>query len=70
MIHRLAILLIRAYQSLIRPHLGGGCRHVPSCSNYCVEAIERHGVLHGVSLTARRLSRCHPLGTSGYDPVP
>ncbi len=70
MIRRLALLPIRAYQLLIRPQLGGGCRHTPSCSDYALQAIERHGVLRGLSLTARRLSRCHPLGSSGYDPVP
>lgn len=70
MIRTLALFLIRTYQLVIRPQLGGGCRHVPSCSNYARQAIERHGVFVGVSLTARRLARCHPLGSSGYDPVP
>jgi hypothetical protein len=66
----LALLLIRAYQHLLAPLLGGACRHQPSCSRYAAEAIERHGVARGGALALRRLLRCHPLGTSGYDPVP
>ena len=66
----LALLLIHAYQRLLAPLLGAGCRHLPSCSHYASEAIERHGVARGTALTLRRLARCHPLGTSGYDPVP
>jgi putative membrane protein insertion efficiency factor len=46
------------------------CRHVPSCSTYAIEALERHGAARGTWLAARRLLRCHPWGTQGYDPVP
>ena len=46
------------------------CRHVPSCSTYAIEALEIHGVLRGSWLTTRRLARCHPWGSQGYDPVP
>lgn len=66
----LALFLIHAYQRLLAPLLGSGCRHLPSCSHYACEAIERHGVARGTALSLRRLARCHPLGTSGYDPVP
>ena len=66
----LVLALIRAYQHLLAPLLGGGCRHLPSCSHYAAEAIERHGVARGGTLALRRLTRCHPLGTHGYDPVP
>jgi putative membrane protein insertion efficiency factor len=66
----IALILIRLYQRLISPLLGGVCRHRPSCSEYAHQAIERHGVLRGSGLALRRLTRCHPLGTSGYDPVP
>ena len=66
----LVLLLNRAYQAVLSPHLGGACRHVPSCSHYAREAIERHGVVRGTAFALRRLSRCHPLGTSGFDPVP
>lgn len=46
------------------------CRHVPSCSTYAVEALAAHGAVRGSWLAAKRLGRCHPWGTSGYDPVP
>ena len=65
-----AIGVVRAYQVLISPWLGRPCRHSPSCSAYAIEALRRFGVLQGGWLTARRLARCHPWGTSGYDPVP
>lgn len=64
------LLLIRLYQRLLSPFFRGACRHVPSCSEYAHQAIERHGVVRGTALAAVRLARCHPLGTSGYDPVP
>ena len=66
----LALLLIRLYQALLSPVFRGSCRHVPSCSEYACEALGRHGVARGSWLALRRLARCHPLGTSGYDPVP
>jgi len=50
--------------------IGGQCRHLPTCSNYGLEAIHRHGALRGGWLTGKRVWRCHPWGTSGYDPVP
>lgn len=61
---------IRLYQWLISPLLGPHCRHLPTCSHYAIEAIERHGSIRGTWLAFRRLLRCHPWGTSGYDPVP
>jgi uncharacterized protein len=64
------VLAIRLYQAVLAPLFRGACRHVPSCSEYAREAVERHGVLRGVALAARRLSRCHPLGSRGFDPVP
>lgn len=67
---RLAIACIRGYQMLISPWIGPSCRFEPSCSRYAVEAIRRHGVLRGVVLAARRIGRCHPFGSFGYDPVP
>jgi putative membrane protein insertion efficiency factor len=67
---RLALLLIKLYQLLLSPLFTGSCRFVPSCSAYAAEAIERHGVLRGSWLALRRLGRCHPLGASGFDPVP
>jgi putative membrane protein insertion efficiency factor len=62
--------VIRLYQLLLSPILPPRCRYLPSCSDYALEALERHGALRGLWLTLRRLSRCHPWGGSGYDPVP
>jgi len=70
MVRALALALIRLYQVALGPHLGGACRHVPSCSVYAREAIARHGVRRGMVLALKRVARCHPLGTHGYDPVP
>ncbi|HJU18934.1 MAG TPA: membrane protein insertion efficiency factor YidD [Stellaceae bacterium] len=61
---------IRAYQWLISPLLPPSCRFLPTCSDYAFEAIGRHGTVRGLALAAWRLSRCHPWGGSGYDPVP
>ena len=67
---KLLIALIRLYQLLLSPILGGACRFVPSCSAYAREAIERYGAVRGSWLALRRLVRCHPFGGSGFDPVP
>ena len=67
---KLALAAIRFYQLAISPYWLGYCRHTPSCSHYTHEAIAKHGLMKGVWLGARRLGRCRPLGTSGYDPVP
>lgn len=67
---KLFILLIRAYQYLISPFLGNHCRFHPSCSSYAISAVESHGILRGLWLAIRRLSRCHPWHEGGYDPVP
>ncbi len=65
-----ALGAIRLYQILMSPYLPGACRHTPTCSVYTREAIVKHGTAKGVWLGFKRLSRCRPLGTSGYDPVP
>src|SRR5262245_41549511 len=64
------VLRIQAYRLLLSTLLGPRCRHAPSCSAYAIEALERHGALRGGALALRRLLRCHPWGSSGYDPVP
>lgn len=64
------ILLIRLYQALLGPFLGGHCRFHPTCSAYAIEAYQVHGPVRGTLLTARRLVRCHPLCRGGFDPVP
>ena len=66
----LLILLIRFYQVVFSPLMGGCCRFYPSCSNYGIEAIQRHGWLRGAWLSARRFCKCHPFGAGGFDPVP
>ncbi|MCI0438206.1 MAG: membrane protein insertion efficiency factor YidD [Chloroflexi bacterium] len=67
---RLALGAIRFYQGALSPYWPGGCRHEPSCSRYTYEAISKYGVTKGVWLGAKRLARCRPFGTRGYDPVP
>ena len=67
---RLALSLIRVYQTAVSPGRLRSCRFVPSCSQYGYEAIEKHGVIKGGWLTAGRIGRCHPLGKGGVDPVP
>ncbi|MCX6287430.1 MAG: membrane protein insertion efficiency factor YidD [Bacteroidetes bacterium] len=64
------ILLIRFYQGAISPYLMPSCRFTPSCSEYGTEAIRKYGPLKGGWMTLRRLSRCHPWGGKGFDPVP
>jgi putative membrane protein insertion efficiency factor len=69
MILKLFVLLIRTYQ-LFSPMFGPKCRFYPSCSNYALLALQRHGLLKGGWLALRRISRCHPFNPGGYDPVP
>ena len=64
------IALIRFYQGAISPLTPPSCRFVPTCSQYAIEAIQRYGAFKGGWLTLKRLSRCHPWGGSGFDPVP
>ena len=61
---------IRLYQIAISPYWPGLGRHAPTCSVYAHESISRYGLVKGMWLGTKRLSRCHPIGTSGYDPVP
>ncbi|MBL7833400.1 MAG: membrane protein insertion efficiency factor YidD [Cyclobacteriaceae bacterium] len=70
MLKKLFILPIRFYQIAISPYLGSNCRHTPSCSQYAIEAIRELGVIKGIWLGTKRIARCHPWGTHGYDPVP
>ncbi len=64
------ILLIKIYQLLISPLFPSTCRYTPTCSHYIAEALKKHGLLKGGWLGVKRISRCHPWGGSGYDPVP
>ena len=65
-----ALGLIRGYKLTLSPWLGGACRYLPTCSDYAAEAVARYGAFRGSLLAARRLARCHPLGSHGLDPVP
>jgi hypothetical protein len=64
------LALVAAYKRWISPALPNACRFVPTCSEYAMEAVERHGAFRGSLLAAWRVLRCQPLARSGYDPVP
>jgi putative membrane protein insertion efficiency factor len=63
------LLALRAYKWALSPLFPPACRYVPSCSEYAMEAVERHGALHGGVMAVGRVLRCHPLARGGYDPV-
>jgi putative membrane protein insertion efficiency factor len=65
-----AAALIRLYKLVVSPFLPPACRFYPTCSQYAAQAIEKHGVLRGSILAAKRLARCHPFNPGGVDPVP
>ncbi len=67
---KILILPIRAYQYLISPLLPSSCRYTPTCSQYAIEALQKHGVFVGSWMAIKRIGRCHPLREGGYDPVP
>jgi len=64
------LLLIRFYQVAISPYTPASCRYAPTCSHYAIEALEVHGLFKGSWLAIKRISKCHPWGGNGYDPVP
>lgn len=64
------LLLIKLYQLIISPLLGPKCRFTPTCSQYATEALKKYGIFKGSWLAIKRISKCHPVGGSGYDPVP
>ena len=66
----LLVFVIRLYQASLSLVWGPSCRYTPTCSQYAVEAIERHGVVRGTALAVWRVLRCHPLARGGHDPVP
>jgi putative membrane protein insertion efficiency factor len=67
---RLAIGVVAGYRLAISPLLPRACRYTPTCSEYAMEALSRHGLVGGIGLAARRIIRCNPFGGSGYDQVP
>jgi uncharacterized protein len=66
----LFIGLIKIYQYSISPLLGPSCRYEPSCSQYSIEALKKHGIIKGMYLSVKRIGSCHPWGGHGHDPVP
>lgn len=67
---KILIGMIKLYQVTLSPFIGRSCRYTPTCSNYGIEAIQKHGPFKGFWLTLKRVLSCNPWGGSGYDPVP
>ncbi len=69
---RIATALVQMYQVCVSPFIGGraACRFTPTCSEYTRIAIEKHGLVRGIRMGIKRISRCRPGGGFGYDPVP
>lgn len=70
MIERGLIAVVRGYRYLLSPWWGNQCRFSPTCSEYAIQALRRHGAWKGSLLALRRISRCHPWHAGGFDPVP
>ena len=66
---RTVLMLLRGYKRFLSPLLPSACRFLPTCSEYAMEAVEKYGTLKGVWMGVRRISRCHPFHSGGYDPV-
>jgi putative membrane protein insertion efficiency factor len=66
---RIVIALLRAYKAFVSPLLPSACRFYPTCSEYMIEAVAKHGTLRGVWMGVRRVGRCHPFHEGGFDPV-
>lgn len=66
----LLIFIIRLYKLVLSPLIPPACRFLPTCSDYALEAVKKHGALKGSYLALRRILRCHPLCGGGFDPVP
>ena len=62
--------IIKFYQIIVSPVMGPSCRHYPTCSQYTIESLKTHGVVRGLYLSVRRIWKCRPGGSHGYDPVP
>ena len=64
------IFCIRGYQQIISPYLPPSCRYLPTCSQYAIDALREYGALEGSWLAIKRIGRCHPFHSGGFDPVP
>lgn len=70
LVRSVLIFLVGIYRTVGSQHLGGQCRFYPSCSHYALESLQTHPILTAIQLTTKRILRCHPFGSSGWDPVP
>lgn len=70
LITKIMIVVVKLYKMVISPLIPPSCRFSPTCSIYCIEALQKHGLLKGTLLTVKRILRCNPLCRGGYDPVP
>ena len=66
----LIIICIRIYQLFLSPIIGQNCRYLPTCSEYTLDCIKQFGIIKGTLMSLKRISKCHPWGSHGYDPVP
>ena len=64
------IIIIKFYQSFISPLIGSNCRYTPTCSTYSIDSLKKHGLIKGMYLSIKRISKCNSLFKGGYDPVP
>ena len=64
------LILIRGYQLIVSPILGSNCRFMPTCSEYAIESFKSYGLIKGFFLTIKRVGKCQPWGSHGYDPIP
>ena len=64
------VKIIRLYQIILSPILGSNCRYQPTCSQYMIDSINEWGVIKGILLGIKRIAKCHPLGSKGFDPIP
>ena len=64
------IIIIKFYQSFISPLIGSNCRYTPTCSTYSIDSLRKHGLIKGMFLSIKRISKCNSLFKGGYDPVP
>ena len=69
-VYQFVLYAIKFYRLFISPVMPDQCRFYPTCSVYAMEALQKHGLIKGISLTLKRLARCHPWNPGGYDPVP
>ena len=67
---KILIKLIKIYQYFLSPITGHSCRYLPTCSEYSVKSLKEHGLFRGSILSIKRISKCHPWGSHGFDPVP